>query len=186
MNLIPLDKQIKARKKVSFNVAKFAGIATFIVLFILALGAGFLGALIFGLLFGGGLFALIYYLREFTHKGVERRRKKLTLSNPHLDVTLNGEIGILEICDDKFVFHNLTPGASKKPFEVPIDENLFIASGDIKYRKIQGMTHKHVASAYIMIKPMPHGLPRQFVYFNIDGAIDKVLEELNRVNKYQE
>ena len=35
-----------------------------------------------------------------------------------------------------------------------------------------------------MTKQMPNGIPRQFIFYNTDEVLEKVLEILDRINKF--
>ena len=186
MRLVDLEKQKRVRKQVSIQAGLTYGVLLGGILFILLVAVGFFEALLFGLIAGGFLFGLIYFLRELTHKGVERKRSKLEIHNPQLDVTIDGEIGVLEIQKEKLIYRTLTPGGANKYFELDINENLFMAVGIIEYRMFQKFQYKGIESGFIMVKEMPHGIPRQFIFYNIDNVIEKVDNLIKEVNQFKD
>jgi len=184
VNIVELSKHKEVRKKISLYTSLVFSVPTAILLFLLSLGGGFIAALLFSVLIGGSLFGFIYFIREVTHRGVERRRQKLDISNTCIDVLYNKEIGVLEFTDDKLIYHTLTPGAANKDFEIMISDKLYMSAGTVKYSRLQSYTHKDIESGFILIKLMPNGLPYQFIFYNIDDSVSKVLELVNRLSKY--
>ncbi|AIO18042.1 hypothetical protein KQ51_00138 [Candidatus Izimaplasma bacterium HR1] len=186
MRLVDLELFKSTRKRVSISNGLFFGLPVGVVLFLLTVSTGFFGAILFGLLSSGFVFGLIYILRELTHKGVERKRSKLIINGPHIDVRLKGEMGILEMLEDRIIFHPLTPGGAEKMFEVQVDEELYLAVGQIASTKIDGIRNHNVQEGFILLKTMPSGLPRQFVFYDIDDALNKVFEIIEGISKYTE
>jgi len=185
MRLIDLNEQLKARKKMTINTSFFFSVPTGVIMFLLTISGGFFEAIAFGALTFGFIFALIYILREVTHKSVDRKRTKTEIKNPHLDVRYKGEIGLLEFTKDAFVFRSLTPGSPNKEFNIEINKELFIAAGPIVYKPLQKLQHRGIEEGYINVKPMPHGIPRQFLFYNIDHALDKVSEILSDIDQFE-
>jgi len=186
MRLTDLKNQLNARKKMTMNTALFYSLPVGFILFLLTLPTGFFNALLFGVLIGAFLFALIYGLRELTHKSVDKRRAKLDLKYPHMDVRYKGEMGVLEFAENALIFHTITPGGANKEFQVDVNENVFIACGPISYGSIQKWRHRGILEGYILVKEMPSGIPRQFLFYEIDDAIIKVNDIIGEMKTYSE
>lgn len=185
MRLIDLNKFIQVREKLSLRVSLFYSVPFALLLFVLLLFSGkFLGGLILGLVFGGGMFISIFAVRKITHRGVERKRGKADFDNLYFDVQLKGEMGGLSIYDDKIKFINLTPGGQAKNFEIEINEDLFISLSNIEYTKLQALKFGEVKQAIIIIKDMPHGMYYRFLFYDIDGLYHKVETRINEVDKF--
>lgn len=186
MRLSNLEEHIKLRKQLSFNTALFYSLPIAIFLFILTISSGFFGALLFGALFGIAIFGFIYLIREITHKSVDRKRAKTNLSNDYIEVIFKGEIGLLEFAGSTLKYHTLTPGSSEKNIEIECDEKLFMATGLIKHSKMQSYRYKSIEEGHLTVKTMPHGLIRQFTFFNINDALNKVTDIVNKINKFED
>ena len=138
MRYIDLNKLIKTREKLSLRVSLIYSALVGIIIFILMLlGGEFFGGLLTGLVVFGLLFTIIFGLRKLTHKGIERKRSKITFDEKHFDVLLDGEAGALAIYDNSLKYYNLTPGGANKDFEIPITEDLFISISEYKYGKFR-------------------------------------------------
>jgi hypothetical protein len=185
MRIVELEKHISVRKRISRNTGLTYSVPIAFLLFLLTLGAGFFGAVLFGILVGGMLFGAIYFIRELTHRGVERKRKKLDISVPSLDVLFNREIGLLEFKEDKLIYHTLTPGGAEKDFEILLTDTQYVSVGIIKQTKIQQFIHKDVELGFILAKKLPDGIPRQFIFYNIDDAFSKVDERIKNTSKFE-
>ena len=185
MRVVELEKHLSVRKKISLNTGLTYSVPIAFLLFILTLGAGFFGAILFGILIGGMLFGAIYFIRELTHRGVERKRKKLDISVPSVDVLFNREIGLLEMGEDKLIYHTLTPGGAEKDFEISLSETQYVSVGVIKQTRIQQFIHKDVELGFILTKQLPDGIARQFIFYNIDDALSKVNERIKSTSKYE-
>lgn len=185
MRYIDLEKHLQVRKRISLHTGLTYSVPFAVILFLLSLGGGFFSGLLFGILSGGFLFALIYLIREMTHRGVERKRKKLSLDAPVLDVTFQREIGLLELQEDKLVYHTLTPGGAEKDFEIPMHENQYISVGQIKQTRLQRFIHKDIELGFILTKQMPNGIPRQFIFYNIDNVYATIEEKVNSINRFE-
>jgi hypothetical protein len=185
MRLIALEDQLKARKKMTINTALFFSVPIGLIFFLLTIGGGFFEAILFGLLVFAFLFGFIYFIREITHKGVDKRRKKLDLVSPHLEVLFKGEIGMLEFAKDALIYRTLTPGSPNKEVRIDIHPDLFLAVGPIELSKIQKLKHRGVEKAYILAKEMPSGLPRQFIFYNAKDTMKKVLDVVEERNVYE-
>lgn len=184
MRYVDLDTFITVRKRVSFQMGRLFGLPIGIILFLLTISTGFFGALLFGLLAGGSVFGLIYFLREITHKGVERKRSKITFAGKYIDVLFKGEIGALVIMDDSLKYYNLTPGGANKDFDIPINDDLFIISGPIEYSFFQKLKMGKIEEGHITIKEMPNGLPRQFILYNINTVLESINYRVQEVNQF--
>lgn len=177
MRLVNLDLFKATRKRLSINFGVFFGAPIALIMFLLLVGTGFFGAILFGLLVGGFIFVLIYLMRELTHKGVESKRKKLVLNGPSLDVRIGkGEMGVLEFLETTVVFHPLTPGGFEKEQEFVLDENMEVLFGEIVHTKIQELQYQGIKEGYVLFNTGSIHTVRQFVFFNIDNALEKVTE----------
>ncbi len=174
------------RKKYTINSALFFSIPTFVIIFVFSLGAGFLAALLFGLVLGSMLFGTVVGISFLNFKGIERKRKKTEFIGPYIDVMFRSENGALEILDDRFIYHALTVGSDEKSFEIMIDENLFIGAGEISFTKLQEFRYRGVKQGHITLKEMPHGIVRQFIFFDVDNSLEKVYSRIDEVNRFVE
>lgn len=178
MRFIELKKHIAVRTRVSRNNGLTFGVPVGIVLFLLTVSSGILGALLFGILFGLITFGTIFFIRELTHRGVERKRNKLAISSPQIDVLYHREIGLLELNDDKLIYHSLTPGGSEKDFEVSLDENQYISVGKINKSGLLKYIYRNIDLGFILTKKLPDGLPKQFIFYNVDDTLSRLDQEI--------
>lgn len=187
MRIIDLQKLIELRKTFTLRMASVAGIVIGVPLFLFSLGGGFLGALLFGVLFGGGIFGLVYGLRSLQDKSVIRRTEKLgALEGDFVDVMFNREYGVLEFFDNSVVFHNCTAGGNEaKRIDIPLTEEVVIVAGPIEDRKREKLIYKDTKRGYVMIKDPKNLRVHQFVFIDIDGALEHVSQVVNTINKYQ-
>ena len=185
MRFYDLEKHISVRTKLSINTGILWASPIAALLFLLTIGSGFFGAILFGAIFGGITFGTVFFIRELTHKGVERKRKKLSIEYPVLDVLFRREIGLLEIQEDRLIYHTLTPGGSEKDFEIPLNEQQYVSVGVIKQTRLQKLTHKNIEQGFILTKNMPDGLPRQLIFYNIDNSLTKIEEEIMKRSKFK-
>lgn len=185
MRFVDLEKHISIRTKISINNGLLFGAPVAVILFLLTVSSGFFGAILFGLIFGGITFGTIYFIRELTHKGVERKRKKLTLRFPNIDVLFYREIGLLELSEDKLMYHTLTPGGAEKDFEIPLNENQYVSVGLIEQKGVQKLIHKDIELGFILTKEMPNGLPRQFIFYNTDDCLSKLDEQIQAMSTFK-
>ena len=191
MRYVDLNKLIKTREQLSLRISLLYSGLTGIVLFIFIVFSGdFFAGLLTGAIVFGFLFFLIFGLRKLTHKGIERKRSKITFDELYFDVLLKGEVGALSIYNDGLRYYNLTPGGSNKDFDIPITEDLFISINDFKYGKFKALKYGDLKQVIITLKEMPNGLPRQFVFYDIEGLKEMVVKRLDEVNifnleKYQ-
>ncbi len=188
MRIVDLNKLLEIKKRITLRMSIAAGVLIGVPLFLLSLGAGFFTALLFGVLIGGGLFALVFLIRSLTDKGVEKRRAKLgELNGDVIDVMFNREFGLLELFDDMIVFHNLTPGGQeKKHHEISLTNQTFIAAGTIENRTREKLVYKDISRGYVIVRESQNAVPAQFVFINIDGALEHILQIVNTISKYQE
>lgn len=184
MRFYDLNTHISLRTKISINNGLTFGVPVAVILFLLTVASGFFGAILFGVIFGVITFATIFLIREMTHRGVERKRKKLEIESPVLDVLFHREIGLLEFQEDKLIYHTLTPGGSEKDFEIPLSDSQYVSVGVIQQKGLQKYIHRNVELGFILTKQMPSGLPRQFVFYNIDDSLTKIDEEIQKRSKY--
>lgn len=185
MNMIPFNLFAQAKKELSrkrplFYSALLAGAVFILLLFSGEVGLAF-GAGIVVFLF---LFVLSYGLLSMQTKTVLKRTSAFTEQVPHINVTFEREEGILCFYDQHLVYKGLIKGANNKEFAIEINEDLFISYGDLKPRKTDRFTHGSNQQCHITIQPMPHGIPRQFVFYNIDNAIAKVGHRLEQINRF--
>jgi len=178
MRFIELEQHIAVRTRVSFNNGLTFGVPVAVILFLLTVASGFFGALLFGILFGMITFGTIFFIRELTHRGVERKRKKLSISSPQIDVLYHREIGLLELNEDKLVYHSLTPGGSEKDFEIILDDNQYISVGEINKTGLLKLIHRNIELGFILTKRLPDGLPKQFIFYNVNDTLTKVEKEI--------
>ena len=184
MRFTDLEKHKALRKKERMNTAKLYGIPSIIIIFLLFVGYNLTTALLMALFFGAGFFFMIYYFRGFVDRAMERRRDKLELLGPYIDVQYGREMGVLMLLEDRFVFQTLTPGAVNKKLNISINDALFIGVGKLNYRKLEKYKYKGIESGYIMMKEMPVGMASQFVFYDYDGLLEKMVEHVNQVNKF--
>jgi|GEM_PF-1804399 len=185
MRFVDLKRFIEVREKLSLRISVFYSAPIGIAIFILVLISGeFLAGLVSGVLVAGGLFALIFVLRKMTHSGVERKRSRIDWEAPYIDVIFRGEMGALQIFDDGLRYQGLTPGGAEKEFFIEINEDLFISVGEIKYTKFQSKKYGDLKQGHITTREMPHGVVRQFIFYDIDGLLDKLAVRIEEVSKF--
>jgi hypothetical protein len=197
MNLISFELFEKAKKELilrrpMYYSTIFAGLLFLLLLFSGQVGAAFgvgIGVFLF-------LFLLTYGLLSLQTKTVLKKTQHFAEDVPHINVThfVNGtfakEEGILCFYDDHIVYKGLIKGAANKEFTIEINEDLFISYGELKRKRMDKFKEGDYQKCHITVRPMPRGIPRQFLFYNIDNALDKVghrLEEISRFNpqKYQ-
>jgi len=185
MRFVDLEKHISIRTRISVNNGLLFGVPVAVILFLLTVSSGFFGAVAFGFIFGGITFGTIFFIRELTHKGVERKRKKLSITSPTIDVLFFREIGLLELSEDSLLYHTLTPGGAEKDFVMPLDENQYVSVGLIEQKGIQKWIHKNIELGFILTKAMPNGSPRQFIFYNTDDCLSKLEAQIQATSKFQ-
>lgn len=193
MNMIPYELFAKAKKELSLRRPMYYSTLFGGGLFLLLLFSGQVGAA-----FGVGigvflfLFLLTYGLLYLQTKTVLKRTKNFTEQVPHINVThfVNGtfakEEGILCFYDDHLVYKGLIKGSANKEFAIEINEDLFMSYGELKRKRTDQFKEGNYQRCHITVRPMPHGIPRQFIFYNIDNAIDKVGHRLNEISRFNQ
>ncbi len=183
MRYVDLNKLIKVREKLSLRVSLIYSATVGGIIFILMVfGRAFFGGLLTGIIVFGLMFTIIFGLRKLTHKGIERKRSKITFDEKYFDVLLGGEAGALAIYDNSLRYYNLTPGGANKEFEIPITEDLFISINEYKYGKLKALKYGDLKQTIITVREMPLGVVFQFVFYNIEGLQEMVIKRLDEVN----
>lgn len=173
-------------KKDTIQAGLFYSAIVGIVIFVLFVGTGFGTALISGVVVFGLLFGTVYGIRMMIYKGVERKKRKKEFDAPHIEVKFRNEPGMLLFYNDVIRFIILNPGSDEKDFEMPISENLFIASGEIEYTKFQSYRKKGITEGFVLVREMPTGVPYQFVFYNVDGSLERVNELVSSITRFEE
>ncbi len=191
MNLIDFEAFAKAKKELSFRRPMYYSVLFSVIIFIILLFSGqaglAFGVMIFMFIF---LFGLTYIILYFTTKSVLRKTQKFNEPVPHLNVTFNisgmmaREEGMLCLYDDHIVYKGLQVGAVNKEVAIEITEDLMIAYGEFKHRKRDKYVDGPYQKCHITVREMPRGMVRQFVFHNIDNALEKVGERLNQINRF--
>ncbi len=184
MRFVDYEHYVQAKKQLDLRMALFASILTGILLFLLGLGGG--AGLAFGLGIGGFiiLFLLVYGLLRLTEAGADRKRRKIDINLPYLDVTFQGELGILILADDAIVFKALNAMATNKEVVLDINEDLFVSFGEFRRKALDKYRYGELEKCHITVRPMPHGVVRTFVFFNIDNCIESVERRLNEISRF--
>ena len=185
MRLISYDAshqaKLQADKKVAMRFSIFLGV----LLFFLGLGGGFGVGLILGLVSFAIFYGLIYGLRLMITKKVYRKLSEVQVEGTYLEVYLQGEMGLLVFTPTVVRYHPLQAGSLHKALEIPINEDLFMAFGDIKPTAMAKLRSGGLPQGFVMLRQMPHGLVRQFLFFEVDGAIEKVGAVLNEISQFR-
>lgn len=185
MRIVSLEKYDEVRKKITIRMSIFSGALLGIPTFLFLVLGNFLAGVLVGVIVFGLMFGLVYVLRTMTEKSVARRRNKLEFHGEYIDVLYNREYGVLEFLDNAMVFHNLTPGAmEEKRMEIPYD--MEIIAGEIEDRPREKLVYKEIPRGHVTINDPKIMRLFQFVFFDIEGAKDRIVEIVNKEMIYEE
>jgi len=190
MRVVELDKFLELRKKLDRRVSLYYGIITGVVFFIFGIFSGILAGLGWGIfMFVFGTLS-IYGIRFLTNNTVDKARQRLELEGTVLDVIFNGEFGLLVIKDKLIKYISLTRFSQNKIKDIEVNEDLFIAVGELQYVRLQKYKYGEFVKCHITLNQMPNGPLYQFTFFEVDGVLEKITAELDKINcfnleKYQ-
>lgn len=184
MSLIEPSRAMALKKRVDHRMSLYYSVVFAIVIFVLLLfvhvGAAFIGALASFV----GLYILVRGLLSLQRKGAAKKLSQVDSAYPYLDVTYQREHGVLIITPTEFVYQSLITGAANKRFTTDVNEDLFIAYGEVEKKGRAKWKYGDLKPCHIMLRPMPHGMVRQFRFFDEDGLLDKVGDALSQVNRF--
>jgi hypothetical protein len=193
MRLIEREMYFAARHRLDqqipmFYSALFSGLL-FVILILSAFSSDnvFLNlffAILFSAILFSALFGMIYGLRKLSNRHADAKVSDLSIRGKMLNVIFKGEYGILDINNETIVFHSLARFSQNKQFEVTVDEDLFIAVGDIKSKPWDKYKYKGIKRCHLSVHKMPHGPHYQFIFYDIDGALDKAQKMVEEVSKF--
>ena len=178
---VEMKKALTLRIPIYFSVI-FSLVMFFLILFSGNFGAAFV-TLIFSFLF---LFGLTYGILVLQNNTVFKKMRSIESNVPYLHVTFRNEQGILYLYDDKLVYEGLIMGANNKYFELPITEDLMLSYGEYVRKKRHEYKYGSYKMCHLTAVEMPHRITRQFSFVDIDNALDKVGEVLNRINRFDQ
>jgi len=185
--MIDYDKFVEMKKALTLRITIYFSVIFSVAMFFLVLFAGSFGGafvtLIVSFLF---LFGLTYGILVLQNKTVFKKMKELESTVPFLHVTFRNEQGVLYLHEDKLVYEGLILGANNKHFELPITEDLMLSYGEYLRKKRHEYKYGPYKMCHLTAVEMPYRMVRQFSFVDIDGALDKVGEVLNRINKFNQ
>ena len=123
-------------------------------------------------------------MRTIVNGGIDKRRSEVENSDPMIDVTFRGEGGLLVIHENSIEYVNLTKFSQHKIPVLETNEDLFIATGPIEFNKLQKLKFGDTKMCQITIKEMPHGTHYGYYFYDVDGKLNRVVEALDKVNKF--
>lgn len=185
MTLMDLETYIQTKKKLDLRISLYYSVIVGVILFILPLlGGSFVGGLVAGILSFGFLFGLVYGLLYLQGNSVAKKLRNMDVDGVYLVVTYMNELGVLVLNQDKVVYHALLAMSNNKKIELPVTEDLFMAFGEYRRKKRDQYKYGDIQKCHITFREMPHGMVRQFSFYNIDGVIDRVGERLNEISVF--
>lgn len=184
MRLVELSKFLSFRKKLDIRVTIYFSAMVGIAFFIIVMFSGFFMGLLWGIIMFGVSFGIIYGIRVMTNKGVDRKRSNAEVFGTVLDVAFDGEFGLLAVDEEKFKYISLQKFGLNKVPEIEINEDLFIGIGRYKFGKLQKLKLGADVKCQITLKSMPNGVMYIFDFYDVDGALEKMTEALDKVNKF--
>lgn len=184
MRLVEYDKSFKMRKKIDKTITMYYSGIVGGLAFLFGLTADIGAAFVFGLLSFFGVFAFVYGIRSMQTSGVYRRIKALDIKDAYLEVSFRGESGILIFSPQTIIYQTMIKGATNKHFEIPVNEDLFMGYGEFKKRKIRDIKYAGYQPCHITFTELPHGTFSRFRFFDVDGALDKVGQQLNDISVF--
>jgi len=185
MSLLNLQEYAKVKKKLDFRITLYYSGLTGIALFFFILLSGLVGtAFIVGILTFLLLFGLVYGILYLQTNSVLKKLGKLEINGTYLVVTLMNEMGILLLDKDQIKYTALLGMSNTKKLDMQVNEDLFIAYGEVKRRKRDNWKYGEYKKCHITLREMPHGMVRHFVFFDIDGLLDKVGEKLGEISVF--
>jgi hypothetical protein len=184
MSLIETSRAMELKKRVDHRMAMYYSVVFTILIFVFLLFADFLAALIGGTVSFVGLYVLIRGLLSLQRKGATKKLQAVDTTYPYLDVTFQREYGVLIITPTEFIYQSLITGATNKRFTVDVNEDLFIAYGEIEVKGRGKWKYGDLKPCHITLRPIPHGMVRQFRFYDEDGLLEKVGEALSQVNRF--
>lgn len=184
MRLVELSKFQSFRKKLDIRITIYFSAIIGIAFFIIVMFSGFFIGLLWGIIMSGVSFGIIYGIRVITNNGVDRKRTKAEVFGTVIDVSFDGEFGLLAVDEDKFKYISLQKFGLNKVPEIEINEDLFISIGRYKYGKLQQLKLGGDVRCQITLKSMPHGVMYIFDFYDVEGTLEKMTEVLDKVNKF--
>ncbi len=185
MRLTNLDVYTNTRNRLARRASIFWGVVFGTGVFLLLLiGGEFLVGLLVGVVVGAAMFLTTSSLRRMVVRGQDKRYAKMVISEPHCEVLIGREVGVLQLRKDMLLYNTITPGANDKKREIPINENLFISVNVLKKSFIEKKLYGDVVMGAITMKDMPHGVINQFTFWDIDGLMSKIEERVNEIDQY--
>lgn len=185
MNMLELNVYAEAKKKLDFRITLYYSAMTGIILFILLLFSGLVGAAFgFGIVSFLFLFGLVYTILHFQTNSVLKKLAKLDITEPYVVVTLMNEMGILILGQTEIKYQALLKMSNTKKLELPITEDLFIVYGDFKRKKRHDWKYGQYKKCHVTVREMPHGMVRQFAFYDLDGLMDRIGVRLNEINRF--
>ena len=184
MRIVELKEYLDFRNKLDKRITIYYSAIIGIVFFIFLVFVGIFQGIIAGLVAFVLMFLLVYGIRVMTNNGVDRKRSKEELNGIVLDVTFGGEFGLLELNNDSFKYVSLQKFGLNKVPDIPIDEDLFIGIGKYKFGSLQKLKLGEDVKCQITLKSMPHGVLYRFDFYNVNGALEKMTAELDKVNRF--
>ena len=184
MRIVDLNTYLDFRKALDKRITIFYSSLTGIVTFILFLSVGFFQGILIGIISFVIIFVMVYGIRIMVNNNVERKRGKVELNGSILDVTYNGEFGLLEVTDHSFKYIPLQKFGLNKVPEIEIDEDLFIGIGRYNFGKFQKLKYGEDVRCQMTVKSMPHGVLYQFDFYDVSGALEKMTEILDKVSRF--
>ena len=184
MRIIELEKFLDFRKKLDRRITLYYSAIIGIAFFVLILFSNFFTGLIWGIIMFLLSYGIIYGIRVMTNGGAEKKRSKVVVEGTVLDVTLDGEFGLLVINENSFKYVSLQKFGLNKLPEIEINEDLYIGVGKFKYGKLQQLKFGADVRCHISLRTMPLGVTHQFAFYDVEGTLEKVTEVLDKVNKF--
>ena len=185
MRMIQEETYVMLHKKETLYTSFFVAIPTAVILFFLTVAGNFFIAIFFGLLFGAMMFGFIYGLRLMVFRGHIRKRNKMVFEAPYIEVRFKNEFGALQFYPDFIRYTPLTTGSQEKEFDIIPGDNIFIGVGQIAYSKLQKLRKRDIEEGSVLVKEMPYGMGRQFLFYNVEDALEKVASYVDAYPKYQ-
>ena len=190
MRLIDLEKYLGLRKRLDIRLSIYYGAFAGFMFFIFGLTLGLTSGLLWGLFMFVFVAGSIFGIRKLSNRSIDRARASAHLEGSVIDVSFNGEFGQFIINDKKLMYVSLTRFSQNKVPDIEINEDLFISTGKFSKVRLQKLKYGDIEKCHITLKEMPNGLYLRFAFYDVDGALEKVTEALEKVNcfdveKYQ-
>ena len=184
MRVVELSKFLEFRKSLDRRITLYYSSIVGIVFALLIFISGSISGIIWGIIMFLLAFGIIYGIRVMANNGAEKKRNKAVVTGDVLDVTLDGEFGLLTIEENKINYISLQKFGLNKIPEIEINEDLFISIGKYKYGTLQKLKLGADIRCQMTFKEMPNGIHRRFDFYDIDGSLEKMTEILDKVNKF--